>query len=156
MKLVTDVSLSISLRKEHLSCPMAKWPIVPRYMFANPAVQPKRLPTADFLLKGGQSASWILGTMIVTVTTSICDQTSTRTSGFCDRCHLVCKSALKTAPQSWSCSNLPPFQGTLKVRHFFCFSTLLQYFPYVLKNFQGDNGNCPSKAGFACYRFGVF
>ena len=35
--------------------------------------------------------------MIITVTTSICDQTSTRTSGFCDRCHLVCKSSLKTS-----------------------------------------------------------
>ena len=80
-----------------------------RYMFANPSVQPKRLPTAEFLLKGGQSASWILGTMIITVTTSICDQTSTRSTGFCDRCHLVCKTSLKTSAAS-AASTLDPQQ----------------------------------------------
>ena len=41
-----------------------------RYMFANVSVQQRRLPTADFLLKEGQSASWVLGAMIITITTS--------------------------------------------------------------------------------------
>ena len=40
--------------------------LLARYMFANASVRPKRLPTTDFLLKGGQSASWIVGTMIIT------------------------------------------------------------------------------------------
>jgi hypothetical protein len=39
-------------------------------MFANVSVQQRRLPTADFLLKEGQSASWVLGAMIITITTS--------------------------------------------------------------------------------------
>jgi tuberous sclerosis protein 2 len=59
------------------------------YMFANVAVRPKRMPTAEFLLKGGQSASWVIGTKIVTVTTSICDQVSNR-GPLCDRCYLIC------------------------------------------------------------------
>ena len=65
--------------------------ILARYMFANASVKPNRLATAEFLLKGGQSASWIIGTMIITVTTSICDQTSSR-GELCDRCYLICKS----------------------------------------------------------------
>lgn len=59
------------------------------YMFANVAVKPKRMPTAEFLLKNGQKASWVIGTKIVSVTTSICDQTSNR-GALCDRCYLVC------------------------------------------------------------------
>ena len=31
------------------------------YKFANVAPKPKRMPTAEFLLKGGQSASWVVG-----------------------------------------------------------------------------------------------
>jgi hypothetical protein len=43
-------------------------------MFANVSVQQRRLPTADFLLKEGQSASWVLGAMIITITTSRCSR----------------------------------------------------------------------------------
>ena len=53
-------------------------------MFANTAVQPKRLPTTKFLLREGNTATWILKAMIVTVTTSLCDQTANR-GGLCDR-----------------------------------------------------------------------
>ena len=63
--------------------------ILARYMFANAAVHPKRLPTTDFLLKGGNSATWLLNTMLITVTTSLCDQSANR-GGLCDRCHLIC------------------------------------------------------------------
>ena len=66
--------------------------ILATYMFANVAVKPKRMPTASFLLKNGQTASWIIGTKIITITTSICDQTSTR-GPLCDRCHLLCSRA---------------------------------------------------------------
>ena len=65
--------------------------ILARYMFANASVKPNRLATTEFLLKGGQSASWMVGTMIITVTTSICDQTSSR-GELCDRCYLICKT----------------------------------------------------------------
>lgn len=65
--------------------------ILATYMFANVAVKPKRMPTASFLLKNGQTASWIIGTKIVTITTSICDLTSSRGSPLCDRCHLLCR-----------------------------------------------------------------
>ena len=63
--------------------------ILATYMFANVAVKPKRMPTANFLLKNGQTASWVIGTKVVTITTSICDQTSSR-GPLCDRCHLLC------------------------------------------------------------------
>jgi len=64
-----------------------------RYMFANPSVHPRRVPTADFLLKGGQKAHWILAsTMILTITTSVCDVTLSRQGDFCDRCKLICKA----------------------------------------------------------------
>ena len=69
-----------------------------RYMFANASVKPNRLATTEFLLKGGQSASWMVGTMIITVTTSICDQTSSR-GELCDRCYLICKSNSKPGEQ---------------------------------------------------------
>merc|ERR1719220_2988860 len=36
--------------------------ILATYMFANVAVKPKRMPTASFLLKNGQTASWICET----------------------------------------------------------------------------------------------
>ena len=68
--------------------------LLARYMFANASVKPRRLPTTEFLLKGGQSASWIVGTMIITVTTSICDQTSSR-GELCDRCYLICNASSK-------------------------------------------------------------
>ncbi len=68
--------------------------ILARYMFANPSVQPRRLPSTSFLLKEGNSATWLINTMLVTVTTSMCDQNVSR-GGLCERCHLVCS---KTAP----------------------------------------------------------
>ena len=52
--------------------------ILARYMFANTAVQTKRLPTTKFLLKEGSSATWMLNTMLITVTTSLCDQSANR------------------------------------------------------------------------------
>ena len=54
--------------------------ILARYMFANAAVQTKRLPTTNFLLKEGNSATWLLNTMLITITTSLCDQAANRYS----------------------------------------------------------------------------
>ena len=63
--------------------------ILSTYAYANLSAKPKRIPTAEFLLKNGQSCSWIIGTKIITITTSTCDQTSNRGT-LCDRCYLVC------------------------------------------------------------------
>lgn len=63
--------------------------ILARYMFANTSLHPKRMPTTQFLLKGGSSATWLLNAMIITVTTSHCDQNANR-GGLCDRCYLIC------------------------------------------------------------------
>ncbi|TRY76727.1 hypothetical protein TCAL_07432 [Tigriopus californicus] len=71
--------------------------ILARYMFANASVQPKRLPTTQFLLKEGHSATWLLNTMLITITTSHCDQTSNR-GGLCDRCHLICSKTRQEDP----------------------------------------------------------
>lgn len=73
--------------------------ILARYMFANASVQPKRLPTTQFLLKEGHSATWLLNTMLITITTSHCDQTSNR-GGLCDRCHLICSKTKHETPLS--------------------------------------------------------
>ncbi len=80
--------------------------ILARYMFANPSVQPRRLPTTNFLLKEGNSATWLLNTMLITVTTSLCDQNATR-GGLCERCHLICsKAAAKADQESFQQSDL--------------------------------------------------
>ena len=63
--------------------------ILSTYAYANLSAKPKRIATAEFLLKNGQTASWVIGTKIVTVTTSTCDQTPSR-GQLCDRCYLVC------------------------------------------------------------------
>ena len=83
--------------------------ILATYMFANVAVKPKRMPTAEFLLKNGQKASWIIGTKVVTVTTSICDQVSTR-GPLCDRCNLLCNQ-LKTDDNRHKSNELIPTQN---------------------------------------------
>ena len=57
---------SFSLHRWRFKCVMS----FNRYMFANVSVQQRRLPTSDFLLKEGQSASWVMGAMIITITTS--------------------------------------------------------------------------------------
>jgi tuberous sclerosis protein 2 len=88
--------------------------ILARYMFANAAVQTKRLPTTDFLLKQGNSATWLLNTMLITVTTSLCDQAANR-GGLCDRCHLICsKNARPLSGAYKSLESLFPTSDGLK------------------------------------------
>ncbi|XP_058066096.1 tuberin [Anopheles bellator] len=52
----------------------------------------KRLPSAEFLLSGGQSMTWLIGHDLITITTSGCSGVTFR-NGLCDRCHLFCASA---------------------------------------------------------------
>ena len=83
------------------------------YMFANVAPKPKRLPTAEFLLKGGQSASWVVGTKIITITTSICDLNSNR-GGLCDRCLFMCN---KTGDGSTRSDSIDSTSSSVEKRH---------------------------------------
>ncbi|XP_025075261.1 tuberin [Pogonomyrmex barbatus] len=64
--------------------------LMARYTFSNYSARPKRLPAADFLLKEGQSMTWILGNRLITVTTSGCNNKAMR-GGLCDNCWVACK-----------------------------------------------------------------
>ncbi|KAM0730676.1 Tuberin [Formica fusca] len=67
--------------------------LMARYTFSNYSARPKRLPAADFLLKEGQSMTWILGNKLITVTTSGCSNKAMR-GGLCDNCWAACKPGL--------------------------------------------------------------
>ncbi|XP_076749493.1 TSC complex subunit tuberin isoform X3 [Xylocopa sonorina] len=69
--------------------------LMARYTFSTYSARPKRLPAADFLLKEGQSMTWLLGNKLITVTTSGCSNKAMR-GGLCDNCWVACKSG----PQS--------------------------------------------------------
>lgn len=49
-----------------------------------------RHPTADFILEGGQTATWLLGTKLITVSTSGCTQKPVR-NGLCGKCYQSCR-----------------------------------------------------------------
>ncbi|XP_058838559.1 tuberin isoform X2 [Topomyia yanbarensis] len=50
----------------------------------------KRSPAAEFLLRGGQSNTWLVGHNLITITTSGCSAVPFR-NGLCDRCFSMCK-----------------------------------------------------------------
>lgn len=75
-----------------------------RHTFSPCSALPKRLPTAEFLLAGGQSLTWMVGHNIVTITTSGCSGTPTR-NGLCDRCGLLCKSPMQQQTPSLGGNN---------------------------------------------------
>ncbi|XP_043279652.1 tuberin isoform X2 [Venturia canescens] len=66
--------------------------LMARYTFSTYTARPKRLPAADFLLKEGQSMTWLLGNRLITVTTSGCSNKAMR-NGLCDNCWAACKAA---------------------------------------------------------------
>jgi tuberous sclerosis protein 2 len=49
-----------------------------------------RLGSAEWLLSGGLSMTWLLGHKLVTVTTSGCSQKAIR-GGLCDKCLTTCR-----------------------------------------------------------------
>lgn len=57
------------------------------------------MPAADFLLKEGQSMTWLLGNKLITVTTSGCSNKAMR-SGLCDNCWVACKPGLQSPEHS--------------------------------------------------------
>lgn len=58
-----------------------------------------RHPTADFILDGGQSATWLLGTKLITITTSGCTQKPVR-NGLCGKCYQSCRQSSDQAKNS--------------------------------------------------------
>jgi len=64
--------------------------LMARYSFANCGVTPKRDNLSQYLLSNGQSASWLLGNVIITITVSGCSQSGNR-GGFCDSCFTYCR-----------------------------------------------------------------
>lgn len=75
--------------------------LMARYTFSTYSARPKRLPTADFLLKGGQSMTWLIGHKLITVTTSECSNKAMK-SGLCDNCWAMCKATPPTPEHSKS------------------------------------------------------
>lgn len=64
--------------------------LMARYTFSPCSASPKRLPTSEFLLSGGQSMTWLVGNRLITVTTSGCSQIPLK-HGLCDKCWNMCK-----------------------------------------------------------------
>ncbi|CAH0564266.1 unnamed protein product [Brassicogethes aeneus] len=68
--------------------------LMARYAFSPCSALPRRLPTAEFLLNGGQSECWLIGNKLVTVTTSGCSQKVLK-HGLCDKCWTLCNDCNK-------------------------------------------------------------
>lgn len=78
-----------------------------RHTYSPCSALPKRIPTADFLLTGGQTMTWLVGHNLVTITTSCCSASPFR-NGFCDRCYTMCKSANQHLVKSESSTSTIP------------------------------------------------
>ncbi|KAJ8682291.1 hypothetical protein QAD02_018083 [Eretmocerus hayati] len=65
--------------------------LMSRYTYAMYSAKPKRIAAVDFLLKDGNSVTWILGNRVVTVTTSGCSNKAMR-GPLCDNCWAACRS----------------------------------------------------------------
>ena len=63
--------------------------LMARYTFSNCGVSPRRSAVTSVLLSQGSSSSWLVGTMIVTLTVSGCAQSANR-GGLCDSCAQYC------------------------------------------------------------------
>lgn len=73
--------------------------LMARYTFSPCSALPKRLPSAEFLLLGGQSMTWLLGNKVITVTTSGCSQKALK-QGLCDKCLALCRDCYRTPDTS--------------------------------------------------------
>ncbi|KRT78367.1 hypothetical protein AMK59_7485 [Oryctes borbonicus] len=73
--------------------------LMARYAFSPCSAVPRRLPTTEFLLSGGQSMTWLLGNKLITITTSGCSQKALK-FGLCDKCYTSCKIDGRTPDDS--------------------------------------------------------
>lgn len=67
--------------------------LMARFTFGMCSNHPKRSSVAEFLLENGQTASWLVGNKIVTITTSGCG-TKAFKNGLCEKCYALCKNIL--------------------------------------------------------------
>ncbi|XP_067138379.1 tuberin [Centruroides vittatus] len=67
--------------------------LMARFTFGMCSNHPKRSSVAEFLLENGQTASWLVGNKIVTITTSGCG-TKAFKNGLCEKCYALCKNVL--------------------------------------------------------------
>ncbi|XP_063917194.1 tuberin isoform X2 [Zophobas morio] len=65
--------------------------LMARYTYSPCSALPKRLPTAEFLLNGGITKSWMVGNKLITITTSGCTEKVLK-HGVCDKCWSLCSS----------------------------------------------------------------
>ncbi|XP_071526616.1 tuberin-like isoform X3 [Panulirus ornatus] len=63
--------------------------LMARHTFASCTPLPKRDSVADMLVSRGQSATWLIGNKLVTITTSGCSQRLLQ-NGLCDKCYQLC------------------------------------------------------------------
>ena len=63
--------------------------LMARYSFSNCGVSPRRSTVTEVLLSQGSSSTWLVGTLIVTVTVSGCSLSANR-GGLCDSCAQYC------------------------------------------------------------------
>lgn len=75
--------------------------LMARYAFSPCSALPRRLPTAEFLLSGGQSMCWLIGNKLVTITTSGCSQKVLK-HGLCDKCLTFCQETRARKTRSGS------------------------------------------------------
>ncbi|XP_055692341.1 tuberin isoform X2 [Lutzomyia longipalpis] len=73
------------------------------YAYSSCSVMPKRMPSAEFLLTGGQTATWLIGHHLITITTSACSTSPIR-NGLCDRCNLACRNTAQLRSEATSVS----------------------------------------------------
>ncbi|XP_065085709.1 tuberin isoform X2 [Ochlerotatus camptorhynchus] len=67
----------------------------------------KRNPASEFLLRGGQSNTWLVGHNLITITTSGCSAVPFR-NGLCDRCYTTCReTATNKSEPSTTSTGLP-------------------------------------------------
>ncbi|CAF4953558.1 unnamed protein product [Pieris macdunnoughi] len=71
--------------------------LLARYTFTPCSVKPHRSEAAEFLLRGGQATTWLVGHKLLTVTTSGCTQVAAR-RGLCERCATLCRPADASRP----------------------------------------------------------
>ncbi|XP_064629998.1 tuberin-like isoform X3 [Lineus longissimus] len=70
-----------------------------RYTFSSCSSMPKRSPVTEFLLKGGQSQSWLVGNKVVTVTTSG-GGSRVGKGGLCEKCVSLYKGSSQDEKES--------------------------------------------------------
>uniref|UniRef100_A0A1B0B1R4 Rap-GAP domain-containing protein n=1 Tax=Glossina palpalis gambiensis TaxID=67801 RepID=A0A1B0B1R4_9MUSC len=95
--------MNASLKSFHAELAETCIDFLARHTFSPCSALPKRLPAVEYLLKDGQSQTWLVGHNLVTITTSGCPSGPTH-SGLCDRCAQLGKT-YTLSPKSSADSN---------------------------------------------------